>query len=65
MRICQKVTFLKGVEFFNSGSYEKAYDFFDKSINYPNDKRIIARSYFWKAQSAYELNKLVNLLKVS
>ncbi len=55
--LLQKVTFLKGVELFNSGSYQKAYDFFDKSIDHPNDERIIAQSYFWKAQSAYELNK--------
>ena len=53
----QKVTFLKGVEFYNSGSYEKAYEFFDNSINYPNNNRILAQSHFWKAQSAYELKE--------
>tara|TARA_X000001036_G_scaffold210296_1_gene197577 strand:- start:8231 stop:11248 length:3018 start_codon:yes stop_codon:yes gene_type:complete len=61
--LLQKVTFLNGIKFFNSGSYEKAYKFFSKSINYPNDNRIFVQSHFWKGQSAYELNEFSSAIE--
>ncbi len=61
--LLQKVTFLKAVEFYKSGSYEKAYNFFNKSISYSNKNKIFAQSHFWKAQSAYELNKYAEAIK--
>ena len=55
-RLLQKVTFLKGIQLFSSGEYQKAKTYFQKSINNNQNNKITAQSYFWKGQSDYELN---------
>lgn len=52
----QKAAFLKGSEFFNKGDYEQAVEFFNKSLEYPKDKRYIALASFWSAE-AYSVGK--------
>jgi TolA-binding protein len=46
----QKVTFYKGVEYFNDKDYGNAGKLFDKSLTYPIDASIQAQTYYWKAE---------------
>ena len=55
-RLLQKITFLKAIQLFSSGEYQKAKTYFQKSINNNQNNKITAQSYFWKGQSDYELN---------
>ncbi|MGB0788892.1 MAG: tetratricopeptide repeat protein, partial [Marinirhabdus sp.] len=50
----QKVTFLRGIELYGQGNYERAIAHFDKSIENPEDKTYSARATFWKAESNYQ-----------
>jgi TolA-binding protein len=52
----QKASFLKGSELFNKGEYEDAVSHFNKSLEYPKDKRYVALASFWNGE-AYSIGK--------
>jgi TolA-binding protein len=52
----QKATFLKGTESFNKDDYAEAVKYFDKSLQYPNDKNYVALASFWNGE-AYSTGK--------
>lgn len=52
----QKASFLKGSELFNKGDYEEAVTHFNKSLQYPKDKRYVALASFWNGE-AFSIGK--------
>lgn len=52
----QKASFLKGTELFNKGDYEQAVIHFNKSLEYPKDRRYVALASFWNGE-AYSIGK--------
>lgn len=52
----QKASFLKGSELFNKGDYEQAVAHFNKSLQYPKDKRYVALASFWNGE-AFSIGK--------
>ncbi|HUH26309.1 MAG TPA: tetratricopeptide repeat protein [Flavobacterium sp.] len=53
----QKVTFYRGLEFFNEGKYLAANEMFNKSIAERQDNRFVARATYWRGESEYALNR--------
>ncbi|SNZ01859.1 tetratricopeptide repeat protein [Flagellimonas pacifica] len=53
----QKVAFYRGVELFIDGDYEPALERFSKSLKSAGNKDFEARALYWKAESAYRLNR--------
>lgn len=53
----QKVAFYRGVELFRNGEYTAAMDYFDKSIQEPQDRAFLARATYWRGETAYLLNR--------
>ena len=51
----QKVTYLYGVQLFNSGEYKEALINFDKSLGETPDLKYKAKAQFWKAESNFRL----------
>ena len=62
-RLLQKVSFLKAVQLFTSGDYQKAKFYFQNSIDIDQNNNITSQSFFWKGQSDYELNNFEESLK--
>nr|WP_298999848.1 tetratricopeptide repeat protein [uncultured Allomuricauda sp.] len=58
----QKVAFYRGIELFLEGDYENANERFSKSLKNPENKAFEARAEFWKAESAYRLNRFEDAL---
>ncbi|WP_422860626.1 tetratricopeptide repeat protein [Flagellimonas sp. S174] len=58
----QKVAFYRGVELFLDGEYENAIERFSKSLKNPENKSFEARAEFWKAESAYRLDRFEDAL---
>ncbi|HAA12930.1 MAG TPA: hypothetical protein DCE41_15050, partial [Cytophagales bacterium] len=56
-RVYQQVTYYKGTEEFNSGNYAKAVALFEKSIDYPLDRKLLIASHFWAAE-AYSIGRI-------
>ncbi len=52
----QKVSFYAGTQRFNQAQYREAVQLFDKSLQYPIDREIVAASNFWKGE-AYSIGK--------
>ncbi len=52
----QKVSFYRGVQLFNEGTFKEAKSNFTNAISEPSDEEISARSYFWRAETNYRLN---------
>ena len=52
----QKVTYFKGTEFFNNGKYFNSVKMFEKSLQYPNDPKLVSLAHFWSAE-AYSIGK--------
>ncbi|EGV42582.1 tetratricopeptide repeat protein [Bizionia argentinensis JUB59] len=52
----QKVTFYRGLELYNEGSYKDAKLLFDKSIKEAINEAYTARATFWKAETDYSLS---------
>ncbi|HTF22140.1 MAG TPA: tetratricopeptide repeat protein, partial [Chryseolinea sp.] len=52
----QKASFLKGSELFNKGDYEQAVTYFNKSLEYPKDRKYVALASFWNGE-AFSLGK--------
>ncbi|MBA5793996.1 tetratricopeptide repeat protein [Flavobacterium sp. xlx-214] len=53
----QKVTFYRGLEYFNDGKYSLANGMFNKSIAERQDNKFVARATYWRGESEYALNK--------
>lgn len=53
----QVVAYNRGVELFQSASYAKADQFFDKVFTYPVNPKIMAEARFWKAEVSYNLGE--------
>lgn len=58
----QKVAFYRGVELFIDGDYEAALERFSKSLRSAENKGFEARALYWKAESAYRLNRFEEAL---
>ncbi|NDV43573.1 tetratricopeptide repeat protein [Flagellimonas sediminis] len=53
----QKVAYYRGVELFIDGDYEGALERFSKSLKSADNASFQARALYWKAESAYRLNR--------
>ncbi|WPP52537.1 tetratricopeptide repeat protein [Catalinimonas niigatensis] len=52
----QKVSFYAGTQAFNQGEYYQSVQLFDKSLQYPIDRELVAGANFWKGE-AYSVGK--------
>jgi TolA-binding protein len=59
----QKVTYFRGLEFYNERAFPNALSMFLRSNTFPNDKEIHALSTYWMAESMYELRKFGEAVK--
>ena len=53
----QKVTYYRGLEFYNERAFENAIGIFLRSLKYPNDPKIAALTTYWMAEAMYEVRK--------
>ena len=53
----QKVTYYRGLEFYNERAFENAIGIFLRSLKYPVDTRIETLTTYWMAESMYEVRK--------
>ncbi len=53
----QKVTYYRGLEFYNERAFENAIGIFLRSLRYPMDKKVEALTVYWMAESMYEVRK--------
>jgi TolA-binding protein len=53
----QKVTYYRGLEFYNERAFENAIGIFLRSLKYPIDSKIEALTTYWMAESMYEVRK--------
>ncbi len=53
----QQVAFYRGVELFLERDYSGALYHFEKSVGAEEDRLYLARALYWKAESAYQLNR--------
>lgn len=53
----QKVTYFRGLEFYNERAFPNALSMFLRSDNFPIDQEIHALNTYWRAEAAYELRK--------
>ena len=53
----QKVTYFRGLEFYNERAFPNALSMFLRSDKFPEDNEISALNTYWKAESMYELRK--------
>lgn len=53
----QKVTYYRGLEFYNERAFENAISLFMRSENHPYDQEILALATYWKAEAMYEVRK--------
>jgi len=53
----QKVTYFRGLEFYNERAFPNALSMFLRSDKFPEDNEIHALNTYWKAESMYELRK--------
>ncbi len=51
--IWQKANYYYAIDFFNSGNYKEALQYFSESLSQPLDKNIIAKATYWKAESQF------------
>lgn len=58
----QKVAFYRGVELFIDGDYQAASERFSKSLKSAENKGFEARALYWKAESAYRLDRFEEAL---
>ena len=52
----QEVTFLKGTELFNDSKFYQAVQMFKKSLEYPEQKELVAKAHYWSGE-AYSIGK--------
>ncbi len=53
----QKVTYYRGLEFYNERAFENGIGIFLRSLKYPHDPKIRTLTYFWMAEAMYEVRK--------
>ncbi|EDM35748.1 hypothetical protein PBAL39_06201 [Pedobacter sp. BAL39] len=53
----QKVTYFRGLEFYNERAFPNALSMFLRSEKFPEDQEIQALNIYWKAEASYELRK--------
>jgi TolA-binding protein len=53
----QKVTYFRGLEFYNERAFPNALSMFLKSLSVPEDQEIHALTTYWMAEAGYELRK--------
>lgn len=53
----QKVTYFRGLEFYNERAFENAIGIFIRSLRHPVDAHIAALTTYWMAESMYEVRK--------
>jgi TolA-binding protein len=53
----QKVTYYRGLEFYNEGAFENAIGIFLRSLKNPVDKRVEVLTTYWMAEAMYEVRK--------
>ncbi len=53
----QKVTYYRGLEYYNERAFENAIGIFLRSLKNPIDKKIKALTTYWMAESMYEVRK--------
>ncbi|NAY93073.1 tetratricopeptide repeat protein [Muricauda sp. JGD-17] len=58
----QKVAYYRGVELFIDGQYEAALERFAKALKNTENPNFEARALYWKAESAYRLNRFEEAL---
>jgi TolA-binding protein len=63
----QKVTYFRGVEFYNDNKFPEAITLFAKSLSYPIDAPIAAQATYWKGEAYYQVarfdSSLINFQK--
>lgn len=59
----QKVTYFRGLEFYNERAFPNALSMFLRSNNFAEDKEIHALSTYWMGESMYELRKYGEAVK--
>lgn len=59
----QKVTYFRGLEFYNERAFPNALSMFLRSEKFPEDQEIHALSTYWKAEASYELRKFGEAVK--
>ncbi|WP_316793848.1 tetratricopeptide repeat protein [Pedobacter frigoris] len=59
----QKVTYFRGLEFYNERAFPNALSMFLRSEKFPQDEEILALSTYWKAEASYELRKFGEAVK--
>lgn len=52
----QKVAFYQGSEYYNRAKFYKAVQFFEKSVQYPLNKELAGKAYYWMGES-YAIGK--------
>lgn len=57
MAAYQKVTYYRGLEFYNERAFENAIGIFLRSLKHPADPKIQALATYWMAESMYEVRK--------
>jgi TolA-binding protein len=53
----QKVTYYRGLEFYNERAFENAIGIFLRSLKFPEDSKITALTTYWMAEAMYEVRK--------
>ncbi|MBD1392394.1 tetratricopeptide repeat protein [Mucilaginibacter glaciei] len=53
----QKVTYYRGLQFYNERAFENAIGIFIRSLKYPVDTKTQALTNYWMAESMYEVRK--------
>ncbi|MDP9046811.1 MAG: tetratricopeptide repeat protein [Bacteroidota bacterium] len=53
----QKVTYYRGLEFYNERAFENAIGIFIRSLKFPFDTKIEALTTYWMAEAMYEVRK--------
>ncbi|OOQ60144.1 tetratricopeptide repeat protein [Mucilaginibacter pedocola] len=53
----QKVTYYRGLEFYNERAFENGIGIFLRSLKNPIDTKIQALTYYWMAEAMYEVRK--------
>src|SRR5690606_17830067 len=53
----QRVTYYRGLEFYNERAFENGISMFMRSEKFPVDPRIAALATYWKGEAMYEVRK--------
>jgi len=53
----QKVTYFRGLEYYNERAFENAISIFMRSEQFPYDQELLALATYWKAEAMYEVRK--------